>query len=74
MKIKISGHTDTDGDEASNLVLSQQRADAVKNYLISKGIASNRLIAIGFGETKPIETNTTAEGKKANRRTEIQVL
>ena len=74
MKIKISGHTDSDGNDASNLVLSQQRAEAVKNYLISKGIASSRMIAIGFGETKPIDTNTTEAGKKVNRRTEILVL
>lgn len=74
MKIQIGGHTDSDGDEVANLVLSQQRADAVKNYLIKKGISAKRIIALGFGETKPIADNSTAEGKAKNRRTEIKVL
>lgn len=74
MKIQISGHTDSDGDEVANLVLSQQRADAVKNYLIKKGISAKRIIALGYGETKPIADNSTAEGKAKNRRTEIKVL
>ncbi len=74
MKIEIAGHTDSDGDEANNLALSQQRADAVRNYLIKKGIASNRIVAHGFGESRPIAENTTESGKQQNRRTEIKVL
>lgn len=74
MKIEIAGHTDSDGDDASNLALSQQRADAVKNYLIKKGIASNRIVAHGYGESRPIAENTTELGKQQNRRTEIKVL
>ena len=74
MKIQIGGHTDSDGDEVANLVLSQQRADAVKNYLIKKGISAKRIIALGYGETKPIADNSTAAGKAKNRRTEIKVL
>lgn len=74
MKIQISGHTDSDGDATDNLLLSQQRADAVKKYLIGKGISSSRLTAIGYGETKPIADNSTSEGKAKNRRTEIKVL
>jgi outer membrane protein OmpA-like peptidoglycan-associated protein len=74
MKILIGGHTDSDGDDAANLVLSQKRADAVKNYLISKGINSKRIIAIGYGETKPVADNSTTEGKAKNRRTEIKIL
>ncbi len=74
MKIQISGHTDSDGDATANLLLSQQRADAVKKYLIGKGISSSRLIAIGYGETKPIADNGNTAGKAKNRRTEIKVL
>ena len=74
MKIMIGGHTDSDGDDATNLVLSQKRADAVKNYLIGKGIDAKRIIAIGYGETKPVADNATPEGKAKNRRTEVKVL
>jgi len=74
MKIEIAGHTDSDGDDANNLVLSQQRADAVKDYLIKKGIASNRIVAHGYGESQPVAENTTVSGKQQNRRTEIKVL
>lgn len=73
-KVQIGGHTDTDGEDATNLILSQQRADAVKNYLVSKGIPANRIIAVGYGETKPIASNTTAEGKAQNRRTEVKII
>jgi OmpA-OmpF porin, OOP family len=74
MKIQIAGHTDSDGEAADNLLLSQQRANAVKTYLINKGIAPSRIIAIGYGETKPIGDNTTTEGKAKNRRTEVSIL
>ena len=74
MKIQIGGHTDSDGDDANNLVLSQKRADAVKTYLVSKGISASRIIALGYGETKPIADNGTPEGKAQNRRTEVKVL
>lgn len=74
MKIEISGHTDSDGEDASNLTLSQQRANAVKTYLISKGINASRIVAIGHGETRPVAENTTSVGKAKNRRTEIRIL
>jgi len=74
MKIMISGHTDSDGDDATNLVLSQKRADAVKQYLVSKGIDAKRIMALGYGETKPVADNSTPEGKAKNRRTEVDVL
>jgi outer membrane protein OmpA-like peptidoglycan-associated protein len=74
MKIEISGHTDSDGADADNLMLSQQRADAVRSYLISQGIAGNRMVSKGYGETRPKESNSTAQGKARNRRTEITIL
>jgi OOP family OmpA-OmpF porin len=73
-KIVIGGHTDSDGDDSSNMMLSKNRATAVKKYLISKGIKESRLTAKGFGETMPIAVNSTAEGKAHNRRTEIKML
>ena len=68
---ELQGHTDNRGSEAWNLTLSQQRADAVRNYLISIGIPDDRLIARGFGMTRPIDTNETEEGRANNRRTEV---
>lgn len=72
--IEISGHTDDVGDDAANLRLSQGRADAVKAYLVKKGIAANRVQAVGYGETRPIAPNETPEGKQKNRRTEVRIV
>ncbi|MES1214592.1 MAG: OmpA family protein [Bacteroidota bacterium] len=74
VKIQISGHTDNVGKPAANLALSDSRAKAVVNYLISKGITSQRLSFKGFGETKPIADNKTEEGKAKNRRTELRII
>lgn len=74
MKIEIAGHTDSDGEDETNLKLSQDRANSVVKYLISKGIASSRLTAKGYGETQPVASNTTEEGKQKNRRTEVRIL
>lgn len=74
LKIELAGYTDSQGDDASNLKLSQARADAVKNYLVKKGISASRLVAKGYGETKPIADNSTDEGRKKNRRTEVVIL
>jgi len=74
IKIEISGHTDSDGDEKSNKILSLKRANAVKSYLIKKGINANRLTTKGYGETKPVADNSTSIGKAKNRRTEIKIL
>jgi len=74
MKIEIVGHTDSDGEAAQNLTLSKQRAESVKNYLISKGISGSRISTNGYGESKPIADNSTAVGKAKNRRTEIRIL
>lgn len=73
-KIEISGHTDSDGDDASNLKLSENRAKVVFDYLTSKNIAKDRLKFKGYGETQPVSPNTTPEGKQQNRRTEFKVL
>lgn len=71
LKFEIDGHTDNTGDAAHNLTLSQQRADAVKAQLIKMGIDGSRLSTKGFGDTKPIDTNNTPEGRANNRRVEF---
>lgn len=71
LKFEIDGHTDNTGNAAHNLTLSQQRADAVKAQLASMGIDASRLSTKGFGDTKPIDTNDTPEGKANNRRVEF---
>lgn len=74
LKVEISGHTDSDGSEAYNLRLSQARAQAVVDYLVSRGIATERLIARGYGESRPVAPNDTPENKQKNRRTELKIL
>jgi len=73
-KYEISGHTDSDGSVSDNMKLSKDRAVAVMNYLIEKGISSDRLIAKGYGESIPISDNETEEGRADNRRTEVKLL
>ncbi len=72
--MKIDGHSDNTGTTAGNLVLSQKRADAVKTYLVSKGVESGRLSTMGYGQTKPIADNKTKAGQAANRRVELTLL
>jgi len=74
VEIELSGHTDDRGSDNYNLTLSQNRAKAVVDYFISKGIASARLIAKGYGETKPVATNETDEGRQLNRRVQFEIL
>lgn len=74
LKIEIGGHTDNVGNDNDNLELSQARADAVKQFLIKKGIEANRITAVGYGEALPIADNGTAEGRQKNRRTEVQII
>ncbi len=74
LKIEISGHTDNVGKDDYNLTLSKNRAKAVVDYLVSKGIVAERLTFQGYGKTKPISENTTEEGRANNRRTEFKVL
>jgi outer membrane protein OmpA-like peptidoglycan-associated protein len=71
-KFSIEGHTDSDGSDAYNQKLSEDRANAVRNALIEKGVNANNLTAVGFGESKPIATNKTKAGKAQNRRTEVR--
>lgn len=70
----IEGHTDSDGKDAANQTLSENRAAAVKNYLIENGISTSRLTSAGFGETKPIDSNKTKAGKANNRRVEVKLV
>ncbi|MFI5135733.1 MAG: OmpA family protein, partial [Chitinophagales bacterium] len=74
LKILIGGHTDNQGSDQHNQTLSENRAKAVYDYLISNGITASRLSYKGFGETKPIATNDTDEGRAQNRRTEFTVV
>jgi outer membrane protein OmpA-like peptidoglycan-associated protein/tetratricopeptide (TPR) repeat protein len=74
LRIQISGHTDNVGKPADNFTLSNNRAKAVVNYLIEKGITTQRLLAKGFGETQPVADNKTEEGRAKNRRTEMKVI
>ncbi len=74
MEIEINGHTDNVGNDESNLTLSQKRAASVVNYLLSKGIVSTRLDSAGFGETQPVATNDTDEGRALNRRVEFVIV
>ena len=68
------GHTDSVGTDAYNQKLSVRRADAVKAYLVAKGVESNRVYTEGKGEKQPIASNATAEGRAKNRRVEIEVV
>ena len=71
--IEVAGHTDDVGSDDSNMKLSQARADAVRKYLISKGVDASRIVAVGYGETQPVDDNSTEEGRKKNRRTEVRI-
>jgi outer membrane protein OmpA-like peptidoglycan-associated protein len=71
MTLDVDGHTDNVGNDDKNMVLSQNRADAVKKYLVSKGVAAERITATGHGETMPVADNKTAVGRQQNRRSEL---
>jgi len=74
MTIEVGGHTDNTGDAAQNMTLSSERAKAVKDYLVGKGISASRLQAVGYGQTQPADTNDTEAGREKNRRTEFKIL
>ncbi len=71
VKLEIDGHTDADGNANANLLLSRQRAEAIKKWLVLTGISADRLTTNGYGSGKPLTTNSTAEGKAFNRRVEL---
>ncbi|QKQ70101.1 OmpA family protein [Acinetobacter sp. 10FS3-1] len=73
-KVRIIGHTDSLGDVNKNIILSQQRAETVKKYLIAKNIPEHSLSTEGLGASKPVADNATPEGRKKNRRIEFEVL
>ncbi|MEO5581452.1 MAG: OmpA family protein [Saprospiraceae bacterium] len=74
MSIEFAGHTDNVGEAKANLELSNKRAASVKEYLINRGIDASRLKTIGFGQTRPLDTNDTDAGRTTNRRTELKIL
>ena len=72
-RIQIAGYTDSSGDEAANVALSQARADAVRDALRVKGIDTDRIQADGYGSQSPVATNATEEGRAQNRRVTVEV-
>jgi outer membrane protein OmpA-like peptidoglycan-associated protein len=74
LSIRISGHTDSNGDEKYNEVLSNQRSEQAKKFLVATGISPQRISVAAFGETQPLTTNATPAGRKFNRRTEIEFI
>ncbi len=74
MVVEIAGHTDNIGSAEYNLKLSQRRAEAVRQYLINKGVPPERIYARGYGETQPIADNSTEEGRAKNRRVELRII
>lgn len=74
MKVEIGGHTDAQGSDSFNQKLSERRAQAVHDYLVARGIDSSRLEAKGYGESQPVDSNETPEGRELNRRVELKVI
>lgn len=73
-RLQVEGHTDSIGADAYNQGLSERRARAVRDYLVSRGVSGSRITAAGFGESRPIASNDTAEGRFLNRRVEVRFL
>jgi outer membrane protein OmpA-like peptidoglycan-associated protein len=72
-EVRVEGHTDSQGGDRKNMKLSEARAKAVRDYLIGKGVDGGRLVAKGFGESKPVADNDTEEGRYKNRRVEFEI-
>lgn len=72
--IEVVGHTDDVGDDAYNQKLSEQRATAVRDYLVAAGIDGSKIVTVGMGEGMPVASNTTDEGRAENRRVDVLVL
>lgn len=73
MKLHLAGHTDNVGDDDANMDLSRRRSEAVKQYLVNKGVSGSRITTEWFGETRPVASNDTPEGRKKNRRVEMEL-
>ncbi len=73
-RLQIAGHTDNVGNDQANLILSKKRAEAVRNFMVEHGIAADRLVVLYFGETMPIASNDTPEGRQKNRRVEMTII
>ncbi len=74
IEIELNGHTDNRGDKKKNMVLSQQRVEVIKKYLVSKGINSKRITGKGYGDSRPLTTNDNEESRRLNRRVEFVIL
>ena len=72
--IQIEGHTDSNGDSALNLILSENRAKSVNDYLIIKGVQQDQLVYVGFGDSKPLADNNSEKGRALNRRTSFKII
>ena len=70
----MGGHTDSVGDDGANQVLSLARAESVVNYLLNRGVSADNMKMKGYGETVPVDTNDTEEGRQNNRRTELKII
>ena len=73
-KIKLSGHTDNEGTPEKNMLLSEKRSNAVKNYLVKKGVKEDQIITEWFGQEQPIADNKTPKGRQKNRRVEMKIM
>ena len=74
LRVSVEGHTDAMGSDAYNQALSERRAQAVKRYLVSAGVDASRLETMGYGESQPVASNDTEDGRAMNRRVELNVL
>ena len=74
VKVEIQGHTDNVGEAAYNITLSQERANAVKDFLVQNGISAMRITTRGYGENRPVASNETAEGRALNRRIDFVIV
>lgn len=72
-RVKIEGHTDSQGDAKHNQALSERRANAVKTVLVARGVKESQIIVTGYGESKPVAENSTADGRAKNRRVELHI-
>jgi outer membrane protein OmpA-like peptidoglycan-associated protein len=71
---RIAGHTDNLGDDQKNMILSKNRSNSVKNYLVGQGVQAERIVVEYYGETRPIADNNTPDGRQKNRRVEMTII